>query len=177
MRQNYFFEYVPNAYINLCVDKAQQMANNRFVYDFKAGDKKAAHLCAEWLVRYLTKQYSSILEDFVVVFAPCSTQWKYAKRFGYLAAILNAAGIATANEHVHIFGERKPTHNGGSHVVNEDIYHVSVDGEYFKGKQVILFDDLLTSGKTIEDFRKSWRRQVLMWREKSFWLAPFTTTQ
>lgn len=43
------------------------MANNRFVYDFKAGDKKAAHLCAEWLVRYLTKQYSSILEDFVVV--------------------------------------------------------------------------------------------------------------
>lgn len=24
MRQNYFFEYVPNAYINLCVDKAQQ---------------------------------------------------------------------------------------------------------------------------------------------------------
>lgn len=57
MRQNYFFEYVPNAYINLCVDKAQQMANNRFVYDFKAGDKEAAHLCAEWLVRYLTKQY------------------------------------------------------------------------------------------------------------------------
>lgn len=114
MRQNYFFEYVPNAYINLCVDKAQQMANNRFVYDFKAGDKKAAHLCAEWLVRYLTKQYSSILEDFVVVFAPCSTQWKYNKRFGYLAAILNVAGIATANEHVHIFGERKPTHNGGS---------------------------------------------------------------
>lgn len=134
MRQNYFFEYVPNAYINLCVDKAQQMANNRFVYDFKAGEKKAAHLCAEWLVRYLTKQYSSILEDFVVVFAPCSTQWKYNKRFGYLAAILNAAGIATANEHVHIFGERKPTHNGGSHFVNEDIYHVSLDGEYFRSK-------------------------------------------
>lgn len=154
MRQNYFFEYVPNAYLNLCVDKAKQMANNRFVYDFKAGDKEAVKICAEWLVRYLTKQYSSILEDFVVVFAPCSTQWKYTKRFGYLAAILNAAGIKTANEHVHIFGERKPTHNGGSHVVNEDIYHVSVDGEYFKGKQVILFDDLLTSGKTIEDFRR-----------------------
>lgn len=88
MRQNYFLEYVPNAYINLCVDKAKQMANNRFVYDFKAGDKEAVQICAEWLVRYLTKQYSSILEDFVVVFAPCSTQWKYNKRFGYLAAML-----------------------------------------------------------------------------------------
>lgn len=153
MRQNYFFEYVPNAYLNLCVDKAQQMANNRFVYDFKAGDKMAAQICAEWLVRYLTRQYGNLLKDFVVVFAPCSSQLKYNKRFGYFATILNAAGIMTANEHMSIYGERKPTHNGGSHFVNEDIYHVSVAGEYFKGKQVILFDDLLTSGKTIEDFR------------------------
>lgn len=128
MRQNYFFEYVPNAYINLCVDKAQQMANNRFVYDFKAGEKKAAHLCAEWLVRYLTKQYSSILEDFVVVFAPCSTQWKYNKRFGYLAAILNAAGIATANEHVHIFGERNLFGSHHSPRPNKQQRRVAGDG-------------------------------------------------
>jgi predicted amidophosphoribosyltransferase len=153
MRQNYFFEYVPNAYLNLCVDKTKQMANNRFVYDFKAGDKMAAQICAEWLVRYLTRQYGNLLKDFIVVFAPCSSQWKYNKRFGYFAAILNAAGIMTANEHMSIYGERKPTHNGGSHFVNEDVYHVSVDGEFFKGKQVILFDDLLSSGKTIEDFR------------------------
>lgn len=100
MRQNYFFEYVPNAYLNLCVDKTKQMANNRFVYDFKAGDKMAAQICAEWLVRYLTRQYGNLLKDFIVVFAPCSSQWKYNKRFGYFAAILNAAGIMTANEHM-----------------------------------------------------------------------------
>lgn len=40
MRQNYFFEYVPNAYINLCVDKAQQMANNRFVYDSRQAKRR-----------------------------------------------------------------------------------------------------------------------------------------
>lgn len=154
MRQNNFIEYVPNAYLNLCVDKAQQMANNRFIYDFKAGKPAATRFCAELLISYLTRQYSTILKDFVVVFAPTSAQWKYNKRFGYFAAILNAAGIMTANEHMSIYGERKPTHNGGSLFVNEDVYHVSVDGEYFKGKQVILFDDLLTSGKTIEDFRR-----------------------
>ena len=37
MRQNYLVEYVPNAYINLCVDKNQQRANNQLIYDFKAG--------------------------------------------------------------------------------------------------------------------------------------------
>lgn len=90
----------------------------------------------------------------MVVFAPTSAQWKYNKRFGYLAAILNAAGIATANEQVSIYGERKPTHNGGSHFVNEALYHVSINAEFFKGKNVILFDDLLTSGQTIESFKK-----------------------
>lgn len=154
MRQNYFIEYVPNAYMGLCVDPAQQMANNQFIYDFKAGDKTAARFCGTLLIDYLTSQYGSILKDFVVVFAPCSSQRKYNKRFGYLAAMLESHGIMTAKGHVGIYGERKPLHQGGSHFVCEDIYRVSVDGDYFKGKSVILFDDLLTSGQTIETFKK-----------------------
>lgn len=154
MRQNYFIEYVPNAYMGLCVDPAQQLTNNQFIYDFKAGDKVAARFCGKLLIDYLTSQYGSILKDLVVVFAPCSSQQKYNKRFAYIAAMLNHAGIKTANEHVDIYGERKPLHNGGNHFVCEDIYRVNVDGDYFKGKSVILFDDLLTSGQTIETFRK-----------------------
>ena len=154
MKQNYFVEYVPNAYINLCVDKNQQRANNQLIYDFKAGKAAATRFCGELLISYLTRQYGSLLDDFVVVFAPCSAQWKYNKRFGYLAAMLNKEGIKTANEHVRIYGERKPTHNGGSHHVSEDIYHVTVDSSFFAGKNVILFDDLLTSGQTITEFKE-----------------------
>lgn len=82
MRQNYFFEYVPNAYLNLCVDKAQQMANNRFIYDFKAGKPAATRFCAELLISYLTRQYSTILKDFVVVFCPdkCTMEVQQAIR-------------------------------------------------------------------------------------------------
>lgn len=43
MKQNYFVEYVPNAYINLCVDKNQQRANNQLIYDFKAGKAVNEH--------------------------------------------------------------------------------------------------------------------------------------
>ena len=74
MRQNYLVEYVPNAYINLCVDKNQQKANNQLIYDFKAGKAAATRFCAELLISYLRRQYGSLLEDFVVVFAPCSAQ-------------------------------------------------------------------------------------------------------
>lgn len=91
MRQNYLVEYVPNAYINLCVDKNQQRANNQLIYDFKAGKAATTRFCAELLISYLRRQYGRLLEDFVVVFAPCSAQWKYNKRFGYLAVILNQA--------------------------------------------------------------------------------------
>lgn len=38
--------------------------------------------------------------------------------------------------------------------MNEDVFKVSVDADFFKGKNVILFDDLLTSGKTIEEFKE-----------------------
>ena len=34
------------------------------------------------------------------------------------------------------------------------LFHVSINADFFKGKNVILFDDLLTSGKTIESFKK-----------------------
>ncbi len=155
MRQNYFIEYVPSAYMHLCFDKEQQMANNQFVYDFKSGNKAASRYCGELLVHYLSTRYGKLLKDYVVVFAPCSSQAKYNKRFAYVAAMLrNILHVTTANEHVHIYGERKPLHNGGSHNVSEEIYKVSVDGDFFKGKNVILFDDLLTSGKTIGEFKR-----------------------
>ena len=154
MRQNYFIEYVPSAYMHLCFDKEQQMANNQFVYDFKSGNKAASRYCGELLIHYLSARYGKLLKDYVVVFAPCSSQAKYNKRFAYVAAMLrNILHVTTANEHVHIYGERKPLHNGGSHNVSEEIYKVSVDGDFFKGKNVILFDDLLTSGKTIGEFK------------------------
>lgn len=154
MRQSYFIEYVPNSYMNLCTDKAQQRANNQFIYDFKNGNRAASRICGKLLMKYLSNRYGNLLSDFVVVFAPCSSQAKYNKRFGYVAAMLKAMNVKTANEHIHIFGERKPLHNGGSHFVNEDVFKVCVDADFFKGKNVILFDDLLTSGKTIEEFKE-----------------------
>ena len=154
MKQSYFIEYVPNSYMNLCTDKEQQMANNQFVYDFKAGNKAASRYCGELLIKYLSQRYGNLLKDFVVVFAPCSSQAKYNKRFSYIAAMLrNVLHVATANEHVHIWGTRTPLHNGGSHVVSEEFFKVCVDADFFKGKNVILFDDLLTSGKTIGEFK------------------------
>lgn len=111
MRQSYFIEYVPNSYMNLCTDKAQQRANNQFIYDFKNGNRAASRICGKLLMKYLSNRYGNLLSDFVVVFAPCSSQAKYNKRFGYVAAML-------------------------------------------KAMNVILFDDLLTSGKTIEEFKE-----------------------
>ena len=38
--------------------------------------------------------------------------------------------------------------------MSEELYHVAIDDSYFAGKNVILFDDLLTSGQTITEFKE-----------------------
>ena len=51
--------------------------------------------------------------------------------------------------HVHIAEEGEASHLGG--VVQAQF---SVDGSFFKDKYVILFDDVITSGKSMERFKR-----------------------
>lgn len=56
-------------------------------------------------------------------------------------------------EHVNIFGKREAKHNNPEHIVSESFgYAVSTDPDFFNGKNVILFDDLITTGTTAETF-------------------------
>lgn len=55
--------------------------------------------------------------------------------------------------HVTIRGERQALHRTADHVVREcEGYFVNLDADFFRGRKVIVFDDLITSGKTAENF-------------------------
>ena len=62
-------------------------------------------------------------------------------------------GIQNGNKHVNIAGMREAKHNNAHHIVSESFgYAVSTDPEFFEGKNVILFDDLITTGATANEF-------------------------
>ena len=56
-------------------------------------------------------------------------------------------------QHVTILGKRTAAHRNPAHtVVKDDNYEVQVDGDFFKGKKVVIVDDIISSGRTADDF-------------------------
>lgn len=54
--------------------------------------------------------------------------------------------------YVTIIGEKQPLHTSAFHFVCEDNYEVRVSADYFRGRKVIVFDDLITTGRTARKF-------------------------
>lgn len=56
-------------------------------------------------------------------------------------------------KHIQILGKREALHRTANHVVQDNAnYHVVFDKEFFAGRKVIIFDDLVTTGATAENF-------------------------
>lgn len=56
-------------------------------------------------------------------------------------------------KHIQILGKRDALHRTANHVVQDNgNYHVVFDKEFFAGRKVIIFDDLVTTGTTAENF-------------------------
>ena len=51
--------------------------------------------------------------------------------------------------HVHVVSDGEATHLGGS-----DLAQFSIDSSYFKDRYIILFDDVITSGASMERFKR-----------------------
>ena len=75
---------------------------------------------------------------------------KIREQFGEEVARLS--GAVSAYDHIMVEGERLAIHesNSGKHVNNVQI--VNFDKEFFKGKKVLVFDDVITRGYSYARF-------------------------
>ena len=150
MEKRNFLEYLPKRFK---ARNEQDEKVRRFIYDFKCGRAKAARWAAVAVANYFFNCFGSQCEEYTIVCVPSRSLSTYRRRFSYFAKeVSELCGIQNAMEHVIIIGERQALHNSKSHCVCEDGYDVIIDTDYFKGRKVIVFDDLYTSGASATRF-------------------------
>ena len=94
-----------------------------------------------------------------IMFMPCSDEFKYARRFKRLDWYIRThrKGRTSGLYDVDVFEPRDSLHEakGGENRILERNYRITGD---IKGKQVIIVDDVLTSGQSMADYKKEIER-------------------
>lgn len=153
MRTAAYFTYIPKR-----IRTADEIVNRvrNFIYAFKNGERKATDYAISLVANTLSKWYGASCEDYVLCCVPSATNYKYIVRFKRFAEqVSKLTGVQNGTAHVNIFGQREAKHTNARHIVSESYgYIVSADPDFFQGKTVILFDDLITTGETANSFAK-----------------------
>ena len=145
-------DYVPQKYLRKA--KFETLMNDSFIWNFKDGKawavKKAAKMVAEALSTYN-------MENVVFMCVPAACQRTYVRRCQKFSEIVcERTGATDGFPFINVIGRRAKLHNSRQHVVAvaEEIKQVYIDENAVKGKVIILFDDVITTGKTCDTFKE-----------------------
>jgi len=149
-----FGVYIPKAYRELATEEERSFSE--WVINFKDGQKAQLKEGAQMVISKLRQWYGDKARELVCVPVPCSSMAQYRFRFSYFCVVVaNTLGQLNPMQHVTILGKRSAAHKNPAHtIVKDDNYEVQVDGEFFKGKKVVIVDDIISSGRTADDFAK-----------------------
>ena len=139
--------YTPQRYLGHASFEAQE--DSRHIIDFKSGRKFAT----KWASRLFCKALSLMdLKDTVIVCIPASCQRTYTRRFRKFSETLCAkTGAINGFDHIKVIGKREKCHICGEHVAEDNVW---IDADFFKGKRILIIDDICTTGRTSDEFRE-----------------------
>lgn len=151
MKKINFYEYLPQRF---AATSEQIVKVRNLIYNFKSGRKEAANFAADLIVRLLWNWYGHKCNEYTIVCVPASSNAEYRHRFSYFSHVVACrCQQDNAMQHIQILGKREALHRTANHVVQDNgNYHVVFDKEFFAGRKVIIFDDLVTTGTTAENF-------------------------
>jgi predicted amidophosphoribosyltransferase len=84
------------------------------------------------------------LQYLTLVCIPASSQAKTQARYEeFSERICNELGMINAYPHIKVVSEKEEKHLGGTGI---NLDNLSFDEDFFKGRYVLLFDDVITKG-------------------------------
>ena len=118
----------------------------RFIWSFKKGEDKAVKRAAKVTVKMLNEKFNRT-DDVVFACIPASSaELSQARYEEFSRLVCEATGMINAYDHIKVEGEKLAIHEYGSRKAIYNTHVVTFDKEWFNGKQVILFDDIITRG-------------------------------
>lgn len=138
---HYFFYY----YYPIRFDDVTELDWNvrNLIWNFKDG--RSHNKVSQLLTIKLHRVYREALDLLTFVCIPASTREVNHKRYySFMTDVCNETGMANGYEYITIIKETEPTHLGGTTSVK-----YACDKDFFNGRRIILFDDVVTRGRSI----------------------------
>lgn len=136
----FFYYYYPTRFDDVS-DQDQRV--RRLIWNFKDGIRYT-EVC-DILVEKLKQTYGDALDMLTFVCIPASTKDVNESRYeDFMESVCEKTKMRNGYSHITITKEKEPTHLGG-----ETSAEYSYDKDFFKDSLVIIFDDVVTRGRSL----------------------------
>ena len=142
-------DYCPQRYLHRASFE-QQMANHMIL-----GFKDGRNVYTRWAAKLFSQALAFMdLSDTVIVCIPASTRFSHVRRWKMFSELLcRRSGAVNGFDRVQVSGSRKRTHVTGDCELATNIKHyVRIDAEWFRGRKVLVIDDIYTTGHSSDAF-------------------------
>lgn len=143
------YNYIPQRFQRRATFEEQDIC--RMILGFKDG----RNIYTRWAVRLFSKALALMdLSDTVIVCIPASTKCAHVRRWKRFSQLLTKqTGAKDGFSHIEVVAGRKRAHITGEYELATNIKHlVNIDADYFRGKNVLVIDDIYTTGRSSDAF-------------------------
>ena len=146
----YFYHYYPKRFTD--VSRESEKAR-RIVWDFKDGKLTTPSVSALVSDKLNNTFGRYDLSELTLVCIPASTRVVNVERYeAFAREVCRKTGMRNGFPKIQITKEKIPAHLSESHETEPAEY--SFDSYFFKGAKVILFDDVVTKGRSMAQFKQ-----------------------
>lgn len=143
-RIRFAHKYIPTS--QKASEEAWQV--RRHIWSFKKGQCQDVHIAAQTVIHLLEENFTR-LDDVVLAVIPASNMVEHNDRYrDFCDEVCEATGMTNAFSHIKVQGNRIAIHDKKHSGRLQNTQIISFDEEWFNGKQVIVFDDIITKGQS-----------------------------